>query len=126
MGRHPPYMRRSIAVMTVLVVALAVTLVVGGDSYSARVFDDVVNTGLSTFAALCAVGAARAASGKMRRAWATMAAALAAWAVGDAIWLIYDLFAQQAPTPSPADLFYFGFAVLTAVAIAQFPTVSTG
>ncbi len=45
MGRHPPYMRRSIAVMTVLVVALAVTLVVGGGSYSARVFDDLVNTG---------------------------------------------------------------------------------
>ncbi len=39
---------------------------------------------------------------------------------------MYDLFAQQAPTPSPADLFYVGFAVLTAVAMAHFPTVSTG
>lgn len=126
MGRHPLYVRLSIAGSIVVVLALAATLTVAGGSDAARVIDDVIAVGLSTYATACAAWAARSAGGRIRRAWVTMAAALAAWAVGDAIWLVYDLVERRAPTPSPADVFNLAFAVLAAVAVAQFPTVSTG
>ncbi len=126
MGPHPLYVRLSIAGPIVVVLALAATLTAAGGSDTARVIDDLIAVGLSTYATACAAWAARSAGGRIRRAWVTMAAALAAWAVGEVIWLVYDLFAQRTPTPAPADVFYLAFAVLAAVAVAQFPTVSMG
>lgn len=125
-SRQPRYVRLSIAVSMLLVLALAAMLVFDGDSYRTRVIDDLIAVGLSAYATVCAVLAARSAGGRMRRAWATLAAALAAWTAGDTTWLVYDLFVEQSPTPSPADFFYVAFAVLAAVALAHFPTVSTG
>ncbi|MGB3353766.1 MAG: EAL domain-containing protein [Mycobacterium sp.] len=123
-GRHRPRTRPSIIIPAGLAASLAVLLVLeDGGSTVVRVVDDLALLALSTWAAVCAGLAARAAQGRIRTAWTFMAAGLGAWAVGDLIWLVTENVLHVSPFPSPADLFYLLFPVLAAVAMAQLPAV---
>ena len=126
MARRSLRVKVAVAAPFVVTAALAVTLLVAGETQAAVLFDDVVSLSLALYAATCAVLTARAAQDRLRRTWATMAVALGAWAVGDAVWLILDLISDSAPpTPSPADFFYLLFAVLLVAGYAQLITTAT-
>jgi diguanylate cyclase (GGDEF)-like protein len=126
MGGQPARVRIAIAACLAVVVGLAAILLLDRDGAATRASDDLVMLALSTYAAVCAVVAARRADGSLRRAWRTMAGAIAVWTIGDLVWLLCDLVLHlNPPVPSPADVFYLTFAVLAAAAMAQLPTTST-
>ncbi len=126
MGRYSPSVRIAIALPIVAVLALAMTLLIGGAGRPAAVVDDLMSVALSSYAAVCSALVARSAEGRHRGAWATMAGALGAWALGDAIWLFYDVvLLREPPSPSVADIPYLAFPVLAAVAMVRFGTAST-
>jgi diguanylate cyclase len=102
------------------VLALVLIFQWGGES-AVRV-DTVTLVGLSIYAVVWAVLAARSAHGRGRRAWTTMAVALAVWAVGNLIWGWRAIAQGHSVFPSPPGFWYLGFTVLTAVAISLFPT----
>ncbi|MDG4669215.1 bifunctional diguanylate cyclase/phosphodiesterase [Mycobacterium sp. 236(2023)] len=112
-GHYRPLTRLSIAVPIAVCIGLGVLLAVGRSGSAVPIIDDLTILGLSTYATVCAVLAARTAVGRMRVAWSIMAVAVAAWAVADLIWLLCDYVLQVEPFPSPADLFYLAFTVLT-------------
>lgn len=87
-----------------------------------RGVDNLVLLALSIFATVCAITAARAAHRRARRAWTTMAIALASWTVGHLIWTLHAIAEGHNTFPSPPDFFYVAFALLAALAMAQFPT----
>ncbi|MGD9622855.1 MAG: putative bifunctional diguanylate cyclase/phosphodiesterase [Mycolicibacterium sp.] len=125
MDRLTRAVKAAIAVPAVLLLILIAGLALDRGSFAVRILDDTITLGLSAFATVCAVRAARFAEGRFRRAWTTMAVALATWALGDAVWLVCDLISTNIQPLSPADLSYLLFAVLATAAIAQFPTEST-
>jgi diguanylate cyclase len=100
-----------------MTVGLTVLIAVDGGSAAVPVIDDLTILGLSTYAAVCAALAARAATGRMRTAWTTMTVALGAWAVADLIWFLCEYVLYVEPFPSPADFFYLAFSVLAVPAV---------
>lgn len=119
MNRLPGRDTAALTVPAVLVVALALTMVLGRDAAFMPTLNDALSLALSAYAAGCAIVAARTEDGPSRRAWLILAIALVAWATGDAVWLVYDVLLRQPPSPSPADLFYLAFSVLVAAGLAQ-------
>ncbi|CAN3130376.1 putative bifunctional diguanylate cyclase/phosphodiesterase [Mycobacterium sp. smrl_JER01] len=99
-----------------LTVALAGLLAVG-DGEPVAVIDDLIVLGLSSYAAWCAVLAARATEDRLRRAWTVMATALVCWALADLIWFLCEYVLRMDPFPSPADFFYLAFCVLAIPAV---------
>jgi hypothetical protein len=117
--RIEPLLALSVAVG----VGLALLLIFRwGGAGAVRKVDSLTLLALSTYAAVCAVLAARSAHGSGRRAWTVMAVALTAWTVGDLIWSISATTLGRSPFPSPADGCYIAFTLLAGLAMALFST----
>jgi diguanylate cyclase (GGDEF)-like protein len=122
-SRHPS--RTAMPIVLLGGAGALLALVLGfrwGGEGTVRIVDNVILLGLSVFATVCAVLAARRAHGRGSRAWATLAGALGAWTTAGLIW-VFDAFAWHRNSfQSLSDLCYFVFIVLVAVAMALFPT----
>lgn len=119
-------MRPSTAIPVGLTIGFAVLLLLGRISEPVGIAYEFATAGLSAYATMCAVAAARSAEGRRRTAWYAMAGALAAWAIGDVIWLVCDYVLHVEPFPSPADFFYFLFVALAIYAILGLGSFDAG
>ncbi|GAA1432027.1 EAL domain-containing protein [Mycobacterium cookii] len=93
----------------------------GGEG-AVRTVDSLTLVALSMYATVCAVQAARSDPGPGRRAWTMMALALTVRTVGSMIWAFRVIALRPNTIPSPPDLWYVAFTLLTAVAMILFPS----
>ncbi|BCI52882.1 GGDEF-domain containing protein [Mycolicibacterium litorale] len=113
-----------IAGSVVLAVVLAIWLVRGlpgvdlADNFGVAVF--------AGYAVVCAAVAARSASGRLRGVWICFAVALVGWTAGELVYAYLDLVLHRARFPSPADLGFLLFPILSCVALVQWPIGAAG
>lgn len=112
--------RASIAVPAVLMGTLGALLIVDDGGATPRGLVHVTMLGITTYAAVCAVLAARSAEGRPRTAWTTAAVALGCRAAGRLTWFVCQFVLHRTQLPSLAYFFYLSSAVLFIVAMAAF------
>lgn len=114
--------RAAVAAAVCFLLFAAVLLSRRLDSEAVETFTDVTFIALGLVYVPLAVRTARRARGRLKAAWSAMAIGFASWLLGEVLWTYYQLFTDEAPSPSWADAAYLAYYPWVCAALLLFPS----
>jgi PAS domain S-box-containing protein len=110
-----------------ILIYIAILLIFRENRDSLKIFSDLgilfVNL-IVIIALFCSVQTLRAREDPKYKVWAVFLVAQTAFLLGDLLWALYEIFLNQNPFPSIADIFYIAYYPIFVLGILMIPRVS--